>query len=103
MDATVHWDLPDVDENGDSLDPRDVAGVMVELRVAGGNFSELQPLVPRDTLQHTTEDLEVGDWEFRLTAIGTNGKASPTPVVEAFYVPSAAAPGPVLNTRVVLS
>jgi len=103
MDATVHWELPVVDENDDPLDPRDLAGVQVDLRIVGGNFGTLVPVVPTDTLEHTAPDLEPGDWEFRLTAIGANGKPSPVPVLEAFYVASDAAPGPVTNTSVVLS
>ncbi len=98
--VTVAWTLPTTRLGGGALPPGEIAHVAAELSADGGSiFTPFGNVLPTDAQQVFVPDMEVGQWQFRLTVVDTLGQSS-APHVEVVDVIDDSPPNSVGNVTV---
>lgn len=96
--VTISWDLPTVREDGSPLLASDILEVQVSIRVDNPTapwtlVASISPASPQD---FTAGDVDVGDWEYKLVVVDTEGRLGAA-VITKFTVVSDAPPEIVTN------
>ncbi len=104
-DVRVTWDLPTTRDSGRPLPIDEIAGVDVALSADGGaNFTLLATVTPDGAQELEQQQLEPGDYLFRLIVIDTDGKTSSDDGVQVpFSIPDDSPPGEVTNVNVTVA
>ena len=71
--VTLSWIMPDTRENGESLELYEIGGYEIMYKKSGDELYFSETINDSNTTDHVLEELEPGEYEFKVAAFDTDG------------------------------